>query len=243
MVEDNQSLPNQDQSQPQGQNYQGGVPPQSQHYQSQTSQPSQSSQLDQTFQPDQQAYQPQQPQQSQQFRSNQQFQEQVYYPETNRPLPEQVVYEWSAPARPFKKRNRQYYITIALIVFLVSMILFFAGQFLPIAVVVSAAFFAYVISSVPPQEAQLKITTYGIRFDDTLYYWEELGRFWDEERYNQRVIQIELGRFPNRITLVVGQEDEAEVKDILAEVLLYEKPPLTSIEKGAKWLSDKIPLE
>src|SRR5688572_8191789 len=59
------------------------------------------------------------------------------------PLPpqqEEIVLEWDAPNRPFKKRNRQYYTTVAIIVFLISLILFFAGQFLPIAVVIAVAF-------------------------------------------------------------------------------------------------------
>ena len=45
-------------------------------------------------------------------------------PEDMRPQPETLILEWQAPVRPFKKRNRQYYTTIAILVFLVSLILF-----------------------------------------------------------------------------------------------------------------------
>lgn len=102
---------------------------------------------------------------------------------------------------------------------------------------------AYVLSSVPPHETHNRITTYGIRVDDAVYYWEELGRFWIEEKYNNRVVSIELGRFPNRVTIPLGKVKEDELEEILAEVLLGEKPPLTSFEKASKWLSEKIPLE
>lgn len=168
---------------------------------------------------------------------------QAYFADVPKPQPEELIFEWRAAARPFKKRNRQYYTTVALIVFLVSAILFFAGQFLPIAVVVTIAFLSYVLSSVPPQESLISITTYGIRFDDELFYWEELGRFWLDEKNGQEVINIELGRFPNRVTLLYQKKDEPAIIDVLSEILLQERPPLTSYERASKWLSEKIPLE
>lgn len=160
-----------------------------------------------------------------------------------RPQPEEVVLEWQAPSRPFKKRNRQYYTTIAVIVFLICMILFFAGQFLPIAVVIAVAFLAYVLSAVPPETILNRVTTYGIRTDDALYYWEELGRFWFTTRYNQRLVHIETSRFPNQITLVLNEQDEAELADVLGVVLLNEQPALTSFDKAAQWMQEKIPLD
>jgi hypothetical protein len=168
---------------------------------------------------------------------------QQYFADIPKPQPEGVIFEWSAESRPYKKRNKQYYITIALIVFLVSLILFFAGQFLPIAVVITIAFLAYVLSSVPPHKTDISITTYGIRFDGQIYYWEELGRFWLDEKQDKDVFNIELGRFPHRITLVYDKKDEATIVEVLSEVLLFEQPPLTSYEKASKWLSEKIPLD
>ncbi len=163
----------------------------------------------------------------------------MYYP----PQPEELLLEWQAPSRPFKKRNRQYYVTIALIIFLISLILFFAGQFLPIAVAIAAGFMWYVLSAVPPEIITNKITTYGIRTEQSLFYWEELGRFWLDEKYKQKLIHVEVGRFPNQLTLLLGDQDEEEITDLLSRVLLQEKPPLTSFDKAANWLQEKIPLD
>lgn len=165
------------------------------------------------------------------------------FPGQYRPLPEEVVYEWKAASRPFKKRNRQFYTTVGLITLLVSLILFFAGQLLPIAVVISVAFLGYVMSSVPPDMITNKITTYGIRNDTVLYYWDELGRFWFEEKLGQNTLQVETIRFPGRITLVVNNEQQQAADQLLSEVLLNQKPEETFIDKSAKWLQDKIPLE
>lgn len=165
------------------------------------------------------------------------------FPGIEKPQPEETVFEWQAPSRPFKKRNRQYYTTIIAIVFLVSLILFFAGQFLPIAVVISVAFLGYVLSSVPPQTAVNKITTYGIRVEDQLYYWMEMGRFLFDKKYDQPLFHVEIGRFPGRLTLLIGDSSNDELREILSQVLLEEKPKPTFIDKAAQWIQEKIPLE
>lgn len=159
------------------------------------------------------------------------------------PQREEVLAEWEAPSRPFKKRNRQYYTTIAAIVFLISLILLFAGQFLPVAVVIAVGFLAYVLSSVPPQLVNNKITTHGIRTEDQLYYWEELGRFWFDQRFGQEFVNVEVARFPNQVTLLLGAQDKNELEKLLGQVLLQERPKLTSYDKAAKWLQEKIPLD
>lgn len=157
--------------------------------------------------------------------------------------PEQLFLEWQAPNRPFKKRNRQYYTTIAIIVLLICLILFFAGQFLPIAVVIAVAFMAYVLSAVPPETVTNQITTYGIRTDNTLYDWTILGRFWFSTKYQQRLLHVETAKLPGQLTLVVTDLDETEVVEFLSIFLRYEIPPATAFEKAARWLQEKVPLD
>ena len=169
--------------------------------------------------------------------------EEELFPGVPKPRPKKTIISWSAPSRPFKKRNRQYYTTVILIVFLVSLILFFAGQFLPIAVVISVGFLAYVLSSVPPHEVKIEVTTYGIEIEDLLYYWEEMGRFWFEKKYNQELLTIEVMRFPGRIILMFDNNRKKDLRELFSEVLLEEKPTDTFYDKAAKWLQEKIPLE
>lgn len=165
------------------------------------------------------------------------------FPGIPKPIPEEIIYSWEAASRPFKKRDQQYYLTIAAIIFLVSLILFFAGQFLPIAVAISIGFLAYVLSSVPPERITHQISNYGIRIDDHLYYWDEIGRFWFEEKYGQETIHFEIFSFPGRVVLVIGDGDRQEITELLSEVLLQEKPKDTFLDKAANWIQKKIPLE
>ena len=160
-----------------------------------------------------------------------------------KPVPEQTVFEWRSASRPFKKRDRQFFVTVTVIALLVSLILFFSGQFLPIAVVISVVFLLYVLQVVPPHDIDQSITTFGIHIEDNLYYWEELGRFWFEEKHDDLTLNIETIRFPGRITMVLPKEHKQAVSDILSEVLLEQKPDLTLYEKTAQWFQERVPLE
>ncbi|MFH2118497.1 MAG: hypothetical protein ABII10_02055 [Candidatus Paceibacterota bacterium] len=160
-----------------------------------------------------------------------------------KPVPELIVFQWTAPSRPFKKRQRQFFVTVTVIALLVSLILFFSGQFLPIAVVASVLFLMYVLQVVPPQNIEHQLTTFGIKLEDNLYYWQEMGRFWFDKKFDQLLLNIETLRFPGRITMVLPEEHQKEVREILAEVLLEQKPELTTFEKISQWFQEKIPLE
>ncbi len=163
-----------------------------------------------------------------------------------RPIPEETLVEWDAPARPFKKRNRQFFSTIIIIAILISLILFFAGQVLPVAVVISIVFLVYVTAVIPPQNLHYKLTNYGIYIEKEAFSWLSMGRFWFDDKSGQRVLEIELYKFPGRLTFVLvdGQTPrEKDLAEVLSEVLLQEKPEPTTYEKVADWLKDKVPLE
>lgn len=164
-------------------------------------------------------------------------------PEYLKPPVEEVVYQWTAPSRPFKQRNRRYFTTVVTIALLISLILFFAGQFLPIAVVVAVAFLAYIMATIPPHMVANQITTFGIRIEDDLYFWEELGWFWFTKKYADTLLNIEVGRFPNRLMLLVGDANQDDLRYILEAVLVENTPPPTYFEKVAAWLQEKIPLD
>lgn len=191
---------------------------------------------------------PETPRQEQPINEAQQRQEndpnaEPYFPDYQRPVQEELVYQWQAPSRPFKKHKRQYFTTIATIVLLLCLILFFAGQFLPIAVVIAVAFLSYIMATIPPQTITNSITTFGIRNEEDLYYWDEMGRFWFDKKHDEDVLYVEVDRFPFRLSLLIGQEPKETLTEILSEILINQRPPLTETERFAQWLQKKIPLD
>lgn len=159
------------------------------------------------------------------------------------PEPEKILMAWEAPSRPYKKRNREYYTTIAIIVFLISLILFFAGQFLPIAVVIAVAFVSYVLAAIPPDDVQNALTTYGIQTGTHFYYWEETTRFWFTTKFNHDVLNIEIVKFPGTITLLVDKKDKDSMEKLLMKYLPQETPLPNFLDSAAEWLQEKIPLD
>ena len=160
-----------------------------------------------------------------------------------KPVPERLILEWVAPSRPFRKRNKQFFTTVLVIALLISLILFFSGQFLPIAMVFSVVFLNYVLAVIPPQDITHKITNFGIEVEGRLYSWQELGRFWFDKKYESVLLQIETAYFPGRLTLVLPEIQKPVVTEILSEVLLQQRPPLSTFEKFAKWFQEKFPLD
>jgi len=64
--------------------------------------------------------------------------------------PERDLVVWIAPARPFKRRDRQFYVTTFAIAGIVSLILFLAEGLMPVLLIVSLVFLYYVLSTVEP---------------------------------------------------------------------------------------------
>ena len=160
------------------------------------------------------------------------------------PKEERVLVSWRAAGRPFKRRDREYYTTIGAIVFLVAIILLFLKEWLLIAVMIALAFVAYVLASVPPEETKHELTNKGIRTGDKLYRWQELWRFWIEEKWRQKMLVVETRyKFPRRLLLMLGEADEELVKRTLKEYLFLEKPEPTFMDKASEWLVEKVPLE
>lgn len=160
-----------------------------------------------------------------------------------KPQPEEMLYEWTSDERVYKQRRKQQFATIASIVVLLSLILFFANQFLPIGVVIAVGFVWYVMATTPPHKIKHQFSTYGYRVEGNLYYWEEMSRYWFTTKHDQRILHIEVERFPFHLTMLVGDASEEALKTVLSAVLIEQVPEKTPVERAASWLQDKIPID
>lgn len=159
------------------------------------------------------------------------------------PIKEELIMRWVGPNRPFKKRDREFYTTVGLITFLVCLILFFANQFLPIALVISIAFVSYVLASVPPENVENVISNFGIHSGKFFAYYEEMGRFWFTRRFRQHVLHIEVNKFPFRMLMIVPDDQRKEVEELLSQILLNQEPEPGFLDTAAEWLQEKFPLD
>lgn len=155
-----------------------------------------------------------------------------------------TLLSWKSPARPFKKRDREYFTTIGAIVFLLAVILLFLKEWLLIAVIIALMFVAYVLASIPPEEVEHKITTRGIVTGNRTYAWDDLSKFWFSQRWKQTILNMETKlRFPGQLLLLLGDTNKDKVKEILGKYLSFEQPETTWMDNAAEWLAKKVPLE
>lgn len=155
----------------------------------------------------------------------------------------QTLLAWSSPSRLFKKRDREYFVNIGAIVFLLSIILVFAREFVLIAAVLSIVFLIYVLSTVPPEEVNHKITNLGIESAGHFYRWEELADFWLEEQWGQHMMILRPFLSP-RIIILLGDQNHEKVRELVAKHIPFRsEPEKTWVDNAASWLTKKIPLE
>lgn len=155
-----------------------------------------------------------------------------------------ILYTWKAPLRAFKKRSKEFWLTVLAIVLLTSLIFMFFKEWFFIAAILAASFYYYVKSTVPPEEMEYRITTKGISFQETNYDWDILWRFWFSDKLGSRILNIDTKlTAPGRINFIINRNEEGEIKEILEKYLINEEAPSTFLDKAATWLTKKFPLE
>lgn len=160
--------------------------------------------------------------------------------------PEKVLISWQVASRPFKKRNREVFLTSGAIVALISLILLFAKEFLLIAVILSVYFVFWVLNSVAPDKTEHTITSKGIITGEKTYPWENLVRFWFTEKWDHQILNIETKKtFPRQLMILLpeGKMHLDKIKKILNENLKREAPTNTWLNGASSWLQKKVPLE
>jgi len=154
--------------------------------------------------------------------------------------PERDLVVWQALARPFKRRERKFYVTVISLVGIVSLILFLAEGAMPVILLVSLLFLFYIMNTVPPETIEYKITTKGISMAGKKMGWNLLGRFWFSQKGNQEVLTIESANFPGRLEFIIVPEKKEEIKKALSSYLPEEEIPPSALEKAAVWISKRL---
>ncbi|MBI2021907.1 hypothetical protein HYS93_03460 [Candidatus Daviesbacteria bacterium] len=159
--------------------------------------------------------------------------------------PVKTLLEWEAASRPFRKKDRSYYTTIAVLVVLISLIALLWGEKMLIGAILAFAFLVYVLNFIPPQNVKYKISTQGVTISDQFYHWQLLDSFWFSEKDGFKILHI-LTRisYPGVLMLVLGNLSEQDIRRVCARFLPYhEIAPKSLIDKWSESLQKHFPLE
>jgi hypothetical protein len=148
---------------------------------------------------------------------------------------------WKAAARPFKKRDKQYFVTIFAIAGIVSLVLFLIEGIMPVVLIVALVFLYYVLSTVPPEDVQYKVTTKGIKFEDKSTAWQNLNRFWFTRRSEIDILVFDTFLIPGRLEMVIKPEIKDVLKKEISAYIPYEEGAASGVDKITSWISEKLP--
>ena len=144
--------------------------------------------------------------------------------------PRDIIHQWIAPAGVSIKRDKQWFINLALMTLLIIIFGLLVKSAMIVAVILSIAFALYVSSSVPAPKTLYKITKQGIEIGSNenieIFPWEYLLEyaFYFKEGQEFMYIYTIIG-FPKKIQVLYSQEDRKFINMIMELYLPYKKPP------------------
>ncbi len=158
---------------------------------------------------------------------------------------EKTWFSWSGPIRPFKRQDTQFWTTCLAILGLVGVIFFFAKDFLIIIPAASALFLYYIMSTVPPEIVENKITNRGVYFGNNFYPWEVIQYFSFGKSMESRVLilGIDINFFTKQISIIINPAEEDPIKTFCLKRLPLVDTPQRPIDKLNHRLSKLLPFE
>jgi len=165
----------------------------------------------------------------------------VVNPQNQKLEPEKELFAWKAPERPFKKRGRDFWVTVITIASLFGVILFFAEGAMPVILIIAMVFLFYVMSTVEPQEVDYRITNRGVKFADKTTEWQYLTRYWFSSRFDTPLLVFEMSLVPGRLELVINEKDKTKIGKALKDYVIEEEVPASKLDNAANWFAKKLP--
>lgn len=161
-------------------------------------------------------------------------------PSTLQNGPERELVTWTAPSRPFKRRDRKFFVTTFAMAGIVSLILFLAEGIMPVLLIIALVFLYYVLSTVEPEKIEYKVTNKGIKITGHLTPWNSLARFWFTKKLDNESLIFESFGIPGRVELVINTEDKGKLKEEISAYIPYEEVPVSRVEKVTNWLTSRM---
>lgn len=155
--------------------------------------------------------------------------------------PEKEIYSWVAPARPFKRRNREFYITVIAMAAVVGLIMFIAEGVMPVILLASLIFLFYVLSTVEPENIKYQITDKGVKIVDKVTEWDSINRYWFSKRFDTNLVTFETSFLPGRLELVILPENVNDLRNVLNKYLPEEEAKPTRLDKATSWFAKRLP--
>lgn len=165
--------------------------------------------------------------------------------EVSQDMQVKTLLSWHAAGRPFRKREKEYFINIAVITLALMVILFLFSQYMLMLLALALVFLNYALTTVAPHDFRYKLTNQGVTIEKHFYYWDELFDFYFKTVEGELMVFIETRYyFPAILKMTMGEMHREQVQAVLLRFLPYREVVTPSnLERAGDWLSKTFPLE
>jgi len=160
-----------------------------------------------------------------------------------RDFSEKTLVEFEAYDRPHKIWSKEFYSSVIVIAFLVSVILYFIEGVIPVLVIWALVFMLWAMAKTEPKMIKTSITSWGLKTLEKTYRYEEMANYWFETKWGSRLMRINLNGLPWHLVVVIDPKLEEEIKKSMATGVIYLEPETTWVDRTLKWVGEKMPLE
>jgi len=157
-----------------------------------------------------------------------------------------TYFKWSAPSRSFKKRDKEYFVNLGVLIFFISLIFLFFCEFIVIITMWVLFGVLYVFSTIEPEKVTHRITDRGVDFAGFEYKWKDLSSFYFSKKNGVNILYLNTKKaLPGQIYLILSPEISVDkVHDELKKHLDFVEKPVNSwFDKLVETVSDKFSLE
>ncbi|MFC1649888.1 hypothetical protein ACFL2C_04240 [Patescibacteria group bacterium] len=159
--------------------------------------------------------------------------------------PEQinVLFSWTALERPFKRRNREFWVSVSAIAAIASLILYLIEGPITVILIISLVFLFYMLSTVEPQTIKYEITNKSINIAGNRNDLSLFVRYWFGERFGADILILQTmdPSLPGRLELVINAKDKEKIRKALNNYFIEDEELPDNVDQAASWLSGKIP--
>lgn len=153
---------------------------------------------------------------------------------------EKTLISWEAPARPFKRRGKDSFVTLIAVAGLIGFVVFIIEGWLPVVLIISLVFLFYIYSTVEPEKIQYSITEEGIKIENKTLPWEVTTRFWFTRRFDHDLLVIETITLPGRVEMVINDIKQEDLRRVLENYITHEVKPASYIDRISAWFDQKL---
>lgn len=154
-----------------------------------------------------------------------------------------VYFQWESPVRYYEPKSRAYLRALIALGVLLTLALFFFGEYLLILAVWSVVFVFYVKAAVPPQNALYKLTKFGFQFYEQTIPFQAMSSFTITHKPKSAILRIFITAetpYEVHVILPTGEMKDKILSLLEDKVPFIEHVPKTDIERFADWLSSLV---